>query len=71
MKLTEAQRKALTLAAKNSGVYAGWNPGGHTVGANTIRSLAKLGLLTIGKTTQNETWGLITLSGVEVLGESS
>jgi hypothetical protein len=72
-KLSAPQRKALGLAMKSAdhSIYAGWNPGRATIGANTIKSLAKLGLVTLGKTTRNETWARITPAGVEAFNATS
>lgn len=70
IKFTAAQTKALKLAMTTSGgcVYAGYNINNGcrmTIGANTLRSLAALGLMIVDKTTAGETYARITAAGVE------
>jgi hypothetical protein len=68
--MTAAQDRALKIAFKEGRVYAGWNPGSGTkrVSANVLDALARLGLLTVEKTSAGEHVGVLTREGAVIAG---
>lgn len=66
--MTPAQDRALKIAFKEGRVYAGWNPGGGTkrISANVLDALARLGLLTVDKTSAGERVGVLTREGAAI-----